>query len=554
MAVAFDEMNIPGGDLRPAYQELARWLKETPPEALEYRRQEAELLFRRIGITFAVYGDSESTERLIPFDVIPRIMSGKEWALLEKGLKQRVRALNMFLRDIYHGRDILRAEIVPDDLIFQNPVFRPEMNGQQVPHDVYVHIAGIDIVRVDAEDFIVLEDNARTPSGVSYMLENREIMMRLFPDLFARHRVAPVERYPDELLSALRSVAPQGASGEPTVALLTPGVYNSAYYEHSFLADKLGIELVEGRDLIVKNNEVFMRTTEGVKRIDVIYRRVDDDFIDPLTFRPDSVLGVPGLMSAYAAGNITLANAVGTGIADDKAIYSYMPDIVKFYLGEEPILKNVPTWRCREPKDLAYVLDNLGELVVKEVHGSGGYGMLIGPAATKATIEAFREKLKREPEGFIAQPTLALSTCPTCTASGLAPEHHNRARRADTGRAQGRLPGGEFEPGRRHQRHLDPGRVVRCCRVPPKTSTGSPAMSNGPNISRAPSMRRCASPRFPPPISARPMNGTRRFSPPASPRASISNMKSPTSTTSSTTSRSRQAIHHRSGTASRRRG
>lgn len=332
MAVAFDEMNIPGGDLRPAYQELARWLKETPPEALEYRRQEAELLFRRIGITFAVYGDSESTERLIPFDVIPRIMSGKEWALLEKGLKQRVRALNMFLRDIYHGRDILRAEIVPDDLIFQNPVFRPEMNGQQVPHDVYVHIAGIDIVRVDSEDFIVLEDNARTPSGVSYMLENREIMMRLFPDLFARHRVAPVERYPDELLSALRSVAPQSASGEPTVALLTPGVYNSAYYEHSFLADKLGIELVEGRDLIVKNNEVFMRTTEGVKRVDVIYRRVDDDYLDPLTFRPDSALGVPGLMSAYAAGNITLANAVGTGIADDKAIYSYMPDIVKFYL------------------------------------------------------------------------------------------------------------------------------------------------------------------------------------------------------------------------------
>ena len=336
MAVAFDEMNIPGGDLRPAYQELARWLKETPPEALEYRRQEAELLFRRIGITFAVYGDSESTERLIPFDVIPRIMSGKEWSLLEKGLKQRVRALNMFLRDIYHGRDILRAEIVPDDLIFQNPVFRPEMNGQQVPHDVYVHIAGIDIVRVDAEDFIVLEDNARTPSGVSYMLENREIMMRLFPDLFARHKVAPVERYPDELLSALRSVAPQGASGEPTVALLTPGVYNSAYYEHSFLADKLGIELVEGRDLIVKNDEVFMRTTEGLKRVDVIYRRVDDDFLDPLTFRPDSVLGVPGLMSAYAAGNITLANAVGTGIADDKAIYSYMPDICLLYTSPSP--------------------------------------------------------------------------------------------------------------------------------------------------------------------------------------------------------------------------
>jgi uncharacterized circularly permuted ATP-grasp superfamily protein len=423
MTVAFDEMNSPGGDLRPAYLELSRWLAETPPDALDYRRQEAELLFRRIGITFAVYGEAESTERLIPFDVIPRILSAREWALLEKGLKQRVRALNMFLRDIYHGREVLQAKIIPDDLIFQNPVFRPEMNGQDVPHDVYVHIAGIDIIRTEPENFYVLEDNARTPSGVSYMLENREIMMRLFPDLFARHRVAPVERYPDELLAALRSVAPSSAASEPTVALMTPGIYNSAYYEHSFLADKLGVELVEGRDLIVKNDEVFMRTTEGLKRVDVIYRRVDDDFLDPLTFRPDSALGVPGLMSAYAAGNVTLANAVGTGIADDKAIYSYMPDIVKFYLGEEPILKNVPTFRCREPQDLAYVLDNLGDLVVKEVHGSGGYGMLIGPAATKATIEAFRDKLKREPEGFIAQPTLALSTCPTCTESGLAPRH-----------------------------------------------------------------------------------------------------------------------------------
>ncbi len=292
MTLAFDEMNGSGGDPRPAYQELFRWLQETPPDALEYRRQEAELLFRRIGITFAVYGEAASTERLIPFDVIPRILSGPEWTALEKGLKQRVKALNLFLKDIYHGRDILRAKIIPDDLIFQNPVFRPEMNGQDVPHDVYVHIAGIDIVRVDTQNFYVLEDNARTPSGVSYMLENREIMMRLFPDLFARHRVAPVENYPDELLAALRSVAPVTAKSEPTVVVLTPGVYNSAYYEHSFLADKLGAELVEGRDLIVKNDEVFMRTTEGLKRVDVIYRRVDDDFIDPLTFRPDSALGV----------------------------------------------------------------------------------------------------------------------------------------------------------------------------------------------------------------------------------------------------------------------
>jgi uncharacterized circularly permuted ATP-grasp superfamily protein len=423
MATAFNEMHGPDGELRPAYQELSRWLKEMPPDALEYRRQEAELLFRRIGITFAVYGDAEAQERLIPFDVVPRIISAREWTILEKGLKQRVKALNLFLRDIYHAREILRAGLIPDDLIFRNPVFRPEMNGQDVPHDVYVHIAGIDIVRVNPENFFVLEDNARTPSGVSYMLENREIMMRLFPDLFARYRVAPVERYPDELLSALCSVAPQSASAEPTVALLTPGIYNSAYYEHSFLADKLGIELVEGRDLIVKNEEVLMRTTEGLKRVDVIYRRVDDDFLDPLTFRPDSALGVPGLMSAYMAGNVTLANAVGTGIADDKAIYSYMPDIVRFYLDEEPILKNVPTWRCREPDDLAYVLNHLDKLVVKEVHGSGGYGMLIGPAASKATIESFRDKLKHDPAGFIAQPTLALSTCPTSTASGLAPRH-----------------------------------------------------------------------------------------------------------------------------------
>jgi len=423
MAVAFDEMNGSNGVLRPPYTALAEWLKEMPPDALEYRRQEAELLFRRIGITFAVYGDADAQERLIPFDVVPRILSGHEWRQLERGLKQRVQALNMFLRDIYHGRDILGAKLIPDDLIFQNPVFRPEMNGQSVPHDIYVHIAGVDIVRVSPNEFFVLEDNARTPSGVSYMLENREIMMRLFPDLFARHRVAPVENYTDELLAALRSVAPATAAAEPTVALLTPGIYNSAYYEHSFLADKLGVELVEGRDLIVKNDEVFMRTTEGLKRVDVIYRRIDDDFLDPLTFRPDSVLGVPGLMSAYMAGTVTLANAVGTGISDDKAIYSYMPDIVRFYLGEEPILKNVPTFRCREKEDLSYVLSHLDELVVKEVHGSGGYGMLIGPTSTREQIEAFRAKLEKQPESFIAQPTLALSTCPTATKAGLAPRH-----------------------------------------------------------------------------------------------------------------------------------
>jgi uncharacterized circularly permuted ATP-grasp superfamily protein len=443
MAVAFDEMKGADGGVRPAYGELARWLDEVPADVLDYRRREAELLFRRIGITFAVYGEADAQERLIPFDVIPRIMSGTEWRLLEKGLTQRVKALNMFLKDIYGAREILRAGVVPDDLVFRNPAFRPEMSGQHVPYDIYIHVAGIDIVRVDAETFYVLEDNARTPSGVSYMLENREIMMRLFPELFARHRIAPVENYPDELLATLNSVAPTAVARDPTVVLLTPGVYNSAYYEHSFLADKLGVELVEGRDLFVKDEFVYMRTTQGPRRVDVIYRRIDDDFIDPLTFRPDSTLGVAGLMSAYQSGNVTLANAVGTGIADDKAVYSFMPAIVKFYLGEEPLLKNVPTWRCREPEHLAYVLDHLAELVVKEVHGSGGYGMLIGPAASKIAIEQFRAKLKTAPKNFIAQPTLALSTCPTCVEQGVAPRHVDLRPFVLTGRDRTRIvPGG----------------------------------------------------------------------------------------------------------------
>src|SRR5215469_12607624 len=417
--VPFDEMSGTDGAIRSAYAGLKDWLAEIPADVLDHRRREAELLFRRIGITFAVYGEAEAQERLIPFDVLPRIISRHEWATLARGLEQRVKAINLFIKDVYSKREILRAGVIPEDLVFQNPVFRPEMNGQRVPHDIYVFIAGIDVVRVDADTFYVLEDNVRTPSGVSYMLENREVMLRLFPELLSRYRVAPVDNYPDELLATLRSAAPASAAAEPTVVLLTPGVYNSAYYEHSFLADKLGIELVEGSDLVVKGEVVYMRTTEGLKRVDVIYRRLDDDFLDPLAFRPDSGLGVPGLMSAYIAGNITLANAVGTGIADDKAVYSYMPEIMKFYLDEEPILKNVPTWRCREQDDLAYVLDHLDELVVKEVHGSGGYGMLIGPASTRQQIEAFRAKLNQAPEGFIAQPTLALSTCPTATQSGL---------------------------------------------------------------------------------------------------------------------------------------
>jgi uncharacterized circularly permuted ATP-grasp superfamily protein len=443
MLAAFDEMKGAEGTLRPAYNELFRWLSEVPSDVLDYRRREAEVLFRRIGITFAVYGEADAQERLIPFDVLPRILAAAEWDILRAGLEQRIKAINLYLRDVYTRREILKAGVIPEELVFQNPVFRPEMNGQKVPYDIYVHIGGIDIVRVDAESFYVLEDNARTPSGVSYMLENREIMLRLFPELFARHRVAPVENYPDELLATLKSVAPAIASADPTVVLLTPGIYNSAYYEHSFLADKLGVELVEGRDLFVKDDLVFMRTTQGPKRVDVIYRRIDDDFLDPLAFRSDSVLGVPGLMSVYQAGNVTLANAVGTGIADDKAVYSYMPAIVKFYLGEEPILKNVPTWRCREAEHLTYVLDNLEQLVVKEVHGSGGYGMLIGPKADKATIATFRAKLKYNPKNFVAQPTLALSTCPTCVEEGVAPRHVDLRPFVLTGRDRIRIvPGG----------------------------------------------------------------------------------------------------------------
>ena len=441
--IAFDEMRGSDGQVRPAYAALDAWLGSLPPDLLDHRRREAELIFRRMGITFAVYGEADSTERLIPFDVIPRILAATEWDTLRRGLEQRVKALNAYIKDVYNRRDVIKHGIVPEELVFRNPVFRPEMNGQKVPHDIYVHIAGIDIVRVEAGTFYVLEDNARTPSGVSYMLENREIMLRLFPELFSRHHVAPVENYPDELLATLKSVAPVSASSDPTVVLLTPGVYNSAYYEHSFLADKLGVELVEGRDLVVKNAVVFMRTTEGLKRVDVIYRRVDDDFLDPLAFRPDSALGVPGLMAAYQAGNVTLANAVGTGIADDKAVYSYMPEIVRFYLAEEPILKNVPTWRCREPEHLAYVLDHLEELVVKEVHGSGGYGMLIGPKADKAALASFRAKLKTDPKNFIAQPTLALSTCPTCVEEGVAPRHVDLRPFVLTGRDQIRIvPGG----------------------------------------------------------------------------------------------------------------
>jgi uncharacterized circularly permuted ATP-grasp superfamily protein len=420
---AFDEMSGTDGELRAAYAQIEQWMARTPADVLLAKREEAERLFRRIGITFAVYTEGGDPERLIPFDIIPRVIDAAEWARMELGLKQRVKALNAFLLDAYGAREIIKAGLMPEAMLMQNPGFRAEMQGFAPPGGIYTHIAGIDLVRTGPDDFYVLEDNCRTPSGVSYMLENREVMMRLFPELFREAQVAPISRYPEDLLQALRSCAPPRCTGDPTVVLLTPGHFNSAYYEHTFLADEMGVELVEGVDLVVDEGVVYMRTTKGLKRVDVIYRRIDDEYLDPLAFRPDSTLGAPGLMAAYRMGNVTLANAPGAGVADDKAIYTFVPEMIRFYLGEEPILKNVPTWDCAKPGALAYVLDHLDELVVKETRGSGGYGMLVGPHATKAQREAFAQKLRTSPSGYIAQPTLALSTCPTFVESGVAPRH-----------------------------------------------------------------------------------------------------------------------------------
>ncbi|MBB4305258.1 putative circularly permuted ATP-grasp superfamily protein [Rhodobium orientis] len=421
--VSFDEIVLPNGQPRPGMEQIAEWMVSAPRSLLKVRQSEAETLFRRIGITFAVYGEGGDPERLIPFDIVPRILLASEWDFLARGLEQRVRALNMFLNDVYHDGEILAAGRVPSKLVLQNKAYLPEMRGVSVPGNIYTHIAGIDLVRTGPEEFYVLEDNTRTPSGVSYMLQNREVMMRLFPDLFNNHAVAPVERYPEDLFETLHSVAPAGCDGDPTVVVLSPGLYNSAYYEHTFLADKMGVELVEGQDLFVKNNFVFMRTTHGPQKVDVIYRRIDDAFLDPLTFHPDSILGVPGIMNVYRAGNVSLANAVGGGIADDKAIYMYVPDMIDFYLGEKPLLKNVDTFWCDKTDDCAYVLDHLDELVVKEVAGSGGYGMLVGPKADAKERAAYAERVKANPSEFIAQPTLSLSTCPTFVAEGYAPRH-----------------------------------------------------------------------------------------------------------------------------------
>ena len=445
----FDEMNASTSSVRAHYQGYQRWLAQQPADVMQARRAEAEMIFRRVGITFAVYGDKDEdgagSERVIPFDLIPRIIPAHEWASMEKGLVQRVTALNRFIHDVYHDQEIIKAGLIPSEQIFQNSQFRPEMIGVKVPGDIYSHISGIDIVRAcNAQgegEYYVLEDNLRVPSGVSYMLEDRKMMMRLFPELFSKNRVAPVEHYPDLLLETLRAMAPP-ATAEPTVVVLTPGMHNSAYFEHAFLAQQMGIELVEGLDLFVKDNFVYMRTTRGPRRVDVIYRRVDDDFLDPLAFRPNSTLGCAGLLNVYRSGNVAICNAIGTGVADDKSIYPYVPKMIEFYLGEKPILKNVPTFMCRKPEDLKYTLANLKDLVVKEVHGAGGYGMLVGPAASQSEIEDFRRAILANPSNYIAQPTLSLSTCPTYVESGVAPRHIDLRPFVLSGKEVQMVPGG----------------------------------------------------------------------------------------------------------------
>jgi uncharacterized circularly permuted ATP-grasp superfamily protein len=441
MKSPYNEMFDQHGAPRPHYGTFHSWLGDQSQALMSLKRAEADLIFRRVGITFAVYGDDLGAERTIPFDEVPRIFTAKEWSDLESGLRQRVTALNHFIHDVYHDEEIIKAGIIPAEQIFNNAQYRPEMRHVEVPRNIYAQIAGIDIVRAGEGEFYVLEDNLRVPSGVSYMVEDRKMMMRLFPDLFQRYRVAPVEHYPDLLLECLKSVKPEGIK-KPNVVVLTPGMFNSAYFEHTYLAQQMGVELVEGKDLFVKDEEVFMRTTRGPERVDVIYRRIDDDFLDPLAFRSDSALGVAGLLNAYRAGNITLANAIGTGIADDKSIYPYVPDMIKFYLGEKPILNNVPTYQCRKAEDLAYTLANIEQLVVKETHGAGGYGMLVGPASTKAEIAQFKENLIKHPEQYIAQPTLSLSTCPTFVESGIAPRHIDLRPFVLSGKAIKMVPGG----------------------------------------------------------------------------------------------------------------
>ena len=435
----YDEMLLADNQFRDHYHAYLAWLQQTDEKSIERKREEADLLFHRVGITFNVYGDGDGAERLIPFDSIPRIIPSREWQHLDKGIRQRVTALNAFLHDIYHDQRILKAGVIPAAQILTNAQYKPCMQGVDLHRNTYVHITGVDIIRNSDGDYYVLEDNLRTPSGVSYMLENRKMMMRLFPELFHNQPIAPVERYPALLLQTLRESSPVD---NPCVVVMTPGRFNSAYFEHSFLAQQMGVELVESADLVVKDGQVLMRTTTGLKRVDVIYRRIDDDYLDPLAFNPDSLIGVPGLLSVYRAGGVVLANAIGTGVADDKSIYPYVPEMIRFYLGEEPILNNVPTWQCREPDALTYVLAHLEELVVKEVHGAGGYGMLIGPCASREELARFRELLKARPDNYIAQPTLSLSTCPTFVEAGIAPRHIDLRPFVLTGQELRLVPGG----------------------------------------------------------------------------------------------------------------
>ncbi len=439
--VIYNEMYAAVDIVRPHYLAYAAWLKDKPLDFLRQKQREADTLFARLGITFTVYGDDDGVERMIPFDIIPRIISAEDWKIVADGARQRVRALNAFLKDIYHGQEIVKAGIVPASQISNNPAYRPEMQGVKVPGDVYAHIAGVDIVKTGEKQFYVLEDNLRTPSGVSYMLENRKMMMRLFPELFSRMPVAPVDHYCDVLLDNLRAVAPR-RDGQPTVVVMTPGAYNSAYFEHAFLAQQMGVEIVEGQDMFVADDIVYLRTTDGPQRVDVIYRRVDDDFLDPLAFREDSMLGVPGLFNAYRAGNVTLANAIGTGVADDKSTYLYVPQMIEFYLNEKPVIDNVPTYRLGNPDDLGYVLNHLSELVVKEVHGSGGYGMLVGPTSTRQQIENFRKIIEANPANYIAQPTLALSACPTFADADVVPRHVDLRPYVLSGKTVTLVPGG----------------------------------------------------------------------------------------------------------------
>jgi len=419
----YNEMlNMRGQKVRNLYKNLDNWLSNQNINSLMSQSIKAEELFRKVGITFNVYGEDEAEERLIPFDLMPRIIDSKEWGFIEKGITQRLIALNMFLEDIYSKQNIVKENIIPSKLINNNTAFLPEMCDFKPPGGIYTHISGIDLVRTSEKNFFVLEDNLRVPSGASYMIENRSTMMHMFPELFTIYNVKPVFDYPDLLLKSLIKTS-KSSTRKPNVAVLTPGVFNSAYYEHTFLADEMGVNLLEWRDLLIEDNKVVIRTTQGIEQVDILYRRIDDTYLDPLSFNPDSRIGSPGLFDVYRAGNVMIANAPGTGIADDKAVYSYIPEIIKFYLNEEPILKNVKTWRCSEEKSLKYVIENLAKLVVKEVHGSGGYGMLIGPTSSKKEIENFKQKLISKPTNYIAQPTLSLSSVPILTKKGLAPRH-----------------------------------------------------------------------------------------------------------------------------------